>query len=106
MASDECTLTNETNPAVAAFEFLHHQTVFHIRHARAPVSMQAGAIKTEVGHRFDQLFWKAARAIAFLNDGNKVVFNELTAGVADQAFVVLEQRVEFEEIDSSKLDGH
>ncbi len=49
---------------------------------------------------------KAAGAIALFDDGNEIVFDEFARGVAHQAFVVGEQGVEFEEINSPELDGH
>ena len=94
------------NAAVAALQFLHDQSVFDIRHPGAAVAFEAGAIEAQVGHGFDQFLGEAAGAVALLDDGDEVVFDELAGGVADQALVVGEQGVEFEEIDAPELDGH
>ena len=94
------------NAAVAALQFLHDQSVFDIRHPGAAVAFEAGAIKAQVGHGLDQFLGEAAGAVALLDDGDEVVLDELAGGVADQAFVVGEQGVEFEEINSPELDGH
>ena len=92
--------------AVAALQFLHHQAVFDVRHSGAAVALEAGAVEAEVGHRLDQFTGEAAGAVALLDDGDEVVFDELARGIADQALVVGEQGVEFEEINSPELDGH
>jgi hypothetical protein len=44
-------------------------------------------------------------AIAFLDDGNEVFFDELAGGVADEALVVAEQGVELQEINAAEFDG-
>ena len=95
-----------TNAAVAALQFLHDQSVFDVRHPGAAIAFEAGAIEAQVGHGFDQFLGEAAGAVALLDDGDEVVFDELAGGVADQALVVGEQGVEFEEIDAPELDGH
>ena len=48
---------------------------------------------------------KAPGAVALLNDGNEVVFDELAGGVADQPFIVAEQGIVLDEIDTAKFDG-
>ncbi len=92
--------------AVAALQFLHDQSVFDIRHPGAAVAFEAGAIEAQVCHGLDQFLGEAAGAVAFLDDGDEVVLDKLAGGVADQAFFVREQGVEFEEINSPELDGH
>src|SRR5712692_7366087 len=92
--------------AVSTLQFLCNQAVFHIRHACATVALETGAEESQFSHRLHQFAGKAAGAVAVLNDGDEIVFNESTSGIADEALVVSEQRVEFEEIDSSELDSH
>ena len=92
-----------THAGVAAFQFLHHQAVFDVGHSGATVAFEAGAVEAEVGHGLDQFAREAAGAIALLDDGNQVVFDELAGGIADQTLVVAEQGVEVDEIHSSEL---
>ena len=90
---------------VAAFEFLRHQSVFDIAHASAAVAFERRAEESEIGHGLDQFARKAPGAVALLDDGNKVVLNELASGVANQAFFFGEQRIELDEIHTAKFDG-
>ena len=46
---------------------------------------------------------KASGAVAFFDDGNEIVFDELARGVADQAFVVGEQSVEGDEVHAAEF---
>ena len=92
--------------AVAALQFLRHQAVLHRRHARAAVALEAGAVEAQLAHGLDQLLGEAAVAVALLDDGNEVVFDELARIVADQPLVVAEQRVELDEIHALELDCH
>ena len=62
---------------VAAFQFLHDQAVFDVRHPGAAVTLQAGAEEAELAHGLDQFARKAAGAIAFFDDGDEIVFDEL-----------------------------
>ena len=79
---------------VAALQFLRDQAVFDIRHAGAAIAMQRCAEEAEIGHGLDQFARKAAGAIALLDDGDEIVFDELAGGVADQALVVVQQGIE------------
>ena len=92
--------------AVSTLQFLCNQAVFHIRHGCATVALETGAEESQFSHRLHQFAGKAAGAVAVLNDGDEIVFNESTSGIADEALVVSEQRVEFEEIDSPEFDSH
>src|SRR5712691_3607015 len=91
---------------VSTLQFLCDQTVFHVRHACAAVALETGAEESQVSHRLHQFAGKTASAVTLLDDGDEIVFNESTSSIADEALVVVEQRVEFEEIDSSELDSH
>src|SRR4029077_84590 len=90
---------------VAAFQFLRHQSVFHIRHARAAVALQVRAEKSQLGHGLDQFARKTPGAVALFDDRDEIVFNELARRIADQTLVVGEQRVEADEVDSTEFDG-
>ena len=92
--------------AVAPLQFLHHKSVFDIRHSGTAVALETGAVETQVGHGLHQFAGEAAGAIALLDDGNEVVFDKFAGGVAHQTLFVREQGVEFEEINSPELDGH
>src|ERR1700678_413375 len=92
--------------AVAALQLLRHQAVFDGRHAGAAVALQAGAVEAELAHRLDQLFGEATVAIAQLDDGDEVLFDELAGVVAYQLLVVGEQRIEVDKIHAFKLECH
>ena len=92
--------------AVTPLEFLHHKTVFNVRHPCAAIALETGAVESQVCHGLDQFTREAAGAVAFLDDGDQVVFNKFAGGIADQTLFIREQRVEFEEIDSPELDSH
>ncbi len=68
--------------AVAALEFLHDEAVFDVGHAGAAVAVQVRAKEAEFAHRLDKLSGEAAVAVALLDDGNEVVFDELARSVA------------------------
>ena len=95
-----------TYARITAFQLLHHQTVFDIRHSRATVAFQAGAVKAEIGHRLHQFARETSGAVAFFNDGNEIVFDKLAGGIANQPLVVAEQRVESDEVYSSEFQCH
>ena len=90
---------------VAALEFLRHQAVFHVAHAGAAVALERRAEESQVGHGLHQFAREAPGAVAFLDDGNQVVFDELARGVADEALFVGEQGIVLDEIDTAKFDG-
>ncbi len=91
---------------VAALHLLHDQAVFDVRHAGAAVAFEAGAEEAEVGHGLDQFAGEAAGAVALLDDGDEVVFDELAGGVADQEFVVGEESVKADEVNAAEFEGH
>ncbi len=91
--------------AVAALELLRDQPVFDVGHAGAAVALEIGAEEAEIAHRLDQLAGEASVAIALLDDGDEIVFDELARGIAHQALVVGEQRIEADEIDSAEREG-
>ena len=90
---------------VAALKFLRHQAVFHVAHAGASVAFQGRAEKAQIGHGLDQFTRKATGAVAFLDDGDQVVFDELPRGVANEALFVGQQGIVLDEIDAAKFDG-
>ncbi len=77
--------------AVAALQFLGHQAVLDGRHAGAAVALEAGSVEAELAHGLDQLFGEASVAVALLDDGDEVLFDEQAGVVADEALVVGEQ---------------
>jgi hypothetical protein len=50
-------------------------------------SLEGRAKEAEIGHGLDQFTREAAGAVALFDDGDKVVFDELARGVADQALL-------------------
>ena len=76
-----------------------------LRHAGAAVAVERCAEEAEIGHGLDQFAGKAAGAVALLDDGDEIVFDELARGVADQALFFGEQGIEFDEIDAAEFDG-
>ena len=91
---------------VAALGFLHDQAILDIVHAGATVALDGGAVKAKLAHGTDQFFGEAAFAIAFLNDGDEVILNKLAGGIADQALVFTQQRVEADKVDTFKFESH
>ncbi len=92
--------------AVAALQLLHHQAIFDVAHAGAAVTFQAGAEETQLAEGLHQLTREASFAVALLDDGNQIVFDELAGAVTHQALVVAEQRIEGDEVHSVKSHGH
>ena len=58
--------------AVAALQFLHHQSVLDIRHLGAAIAFEVGAEEAELAHGLDQFLGEAAVAIALLDDGMRL----------------------------------
>jgi hypothetical protein len=79
---------------IAALKLLRDETVLDIGHARAAIALQAGALDREF-----------SLAIVLLDDGENLVVNELACGLARELFLVREQGIEVEEIDSGGC-GH
>src|SRR6266478_7167624 len=90
---------------ISAFQFLRDQSVFHVRHAGAAIAVQRGAEESEIGHRLNEFAREAPGAVALLNDRYEIVFNEAARRIAHQAFVVIQQRVEADEIHTTEFDG-
>src|SRR5208282_3035181 len=93
-----------THSGISAFQFLRDQAVFDVRHAGASVAAERGPEESEVSHRLYQFARKPARAVAFLNDRDEIVFDELARRVAHQALVVAQQRVEVDEVHTTEFD--
>jgi hypothetical protein len=92
-------------PLIAALQFLCHQSVLHVPHSRAAIALQRRTKESQFRHRFDEFAGKSASSVAFFDDGNQIVLNELPRGVADEPFLVSEQRIILDEIDTAKFDG-
>ena len=92
-------------PGIAPLQFLGHQPILDVAHPGAAVSLQGGAKKSQFAHGLHQFTWESPGAVAFLDDRNQVVFDELPRGVADQFFLVGEQGIVLNEIDTAKFDG-
>jgi hypothetical protein len=95
-----------THAAVAALEFLGHESVLDGGHAGAAVAGEGGSVEAELAHGLDELFGEASVAVALLDDGDDVFFDEQAGVIADEALVVGEKRVEFDEIYAFEFDGH
>ncbi len=91
---------------VAALEFLHDEAVLDVGHAGAAVALEAGAEEAELAHLGNEFFGKAALAVALLDDGDEVVFDELAGGVAREALVVAEEAVEADEVYALERKSH
>ena len=97
---------NKTAEAgVAALEFLGHQAVGDVGHAGAAVAMEVGAEKSKFAQLRDQMLRKSGFAAVFFDDGNDFVFDEFARSLADEFFLVIQLRIEFDEIHSAKF-GH
>ena len=80
-----------THAAVAALEFLRHESVFDGGHAGAAVAGEGGSVEAELAHGLDELFGEASVAVALLDDGDEVLFDEEAGVVAHEALVVGEE---------------
>src|SRR6185312_5647761 len=92
-----------TYAAVSALQLLHHQSILDIRHSGAAVAFQAGAEESEFRHGLYQLAGKTSCAVAFLDNGHEIVFDELPRVIAHQALLFREQRIEFDEVNVLEL---
>ena len=92
--------------AVAALHLLHDEAVLDVVHSGAAIAIDSGAEEAHFSHGLDQFAREAAFAVAPLDDGNKIVFNELARGVAYHEFFFGKQRIEFDEIETLKFDCH
>src|ERR1017187_9157991 len=90
---------------ISAFQFLRDQSVFDVRHAGGAVAVERGAEESEIGHRLHQFPREPAGAVAFLDDRNQIVFDELARRGAHQALVVIQQRLEVDEVHTMEFDG-
>ena len=77
--------------AVAALEFLGHESVLDGGHAGAAVAVEGGSVEAELAHGLDELFGEASVAVALLDDGNDVLFDEEASVVAHETLVVGEE---------------
>ena len=89
-------------PRIAALQFLSHQAVFDVGHARAAVTFEARAKQAQFRHLRNQLHREFPFAIVFLDDRHYLVVDELPRGVARQFFFVAENGIEVEIVDSGK----
>lgn len=91
---------------VAAFELLHDEAILDVGHAGAAVAVEVDAEEAELAHGFDELAREAAVAVALLDDGDEVVFDEVAGGFANHALVFSEEGVEVEEINAFERKRH
>ena len=94
------------NAGVAALELLRDEAVFDVGHAGAAVALDGRAEEAELAHGLDEFAREAAVAVALLDDGDEVVFDEIAGGVAGEELVFREQVVESEKIYAFKLECH
>ena len=87
---------------IAAFEFLHDLAVGNVGHAGAIVAGEIGAKKSQFGHLRHQMQRESGFAIVLLDDRKDFAVHELARRLANEALVVVQQRIDFEEIDTGK----
>src|SRR6185369_3830319 len=87
-------------PRVAALQLLHDEAVGDAAQAGEAVIGDAGAEEVQAPHLEDQLEGGARLAVALLDDRFDLVVDELAHGLADQALLVREERVELDEINA------
>src|SRR5262249_27787468 len=90
---------------IAALHFLHDQAVLDVGHAGAPISFEAGAEETKLGHGLHQFTREAAGAITLFYDRDEIVFNKLSGGIANKKLFVRKQGIELDEIHAPKFDS-
>jgi len=93
----DCTLTNERTPESPA-----RVPASSGRTRRCPSqrsrSLQGRAKKPSSAIGLDQFAWEASCPIAFLDDRDEIVLDELARRIANQAFLVAEEGVEIDKI--------
>ena len=72
----------------------------------ASIALEAGAKEAQLAHGLNQLPRKAAIAIALLDDGNYIVFDELASSIARQQLIARQQPVKLDEINPFKFERH
>ena len=87
---------------IAALEFLVHQAVSDVGHAGAAIALQVRAEEAELAELRDEVHRESGFAIVFFDDGEDFVVNELARGLADEFFFVVEQGIEFDEINAGE----
>jgi hypothetical protein len=91
---------------VAALELLGDEAVFDVGEAGAAVALDGRAEEAELAHGLDEFAREAAVAVALLDDGDEVVFDEIACGVAGEQLVFRKQAVEAEKVYALELECH
>src|SRR5579872_7184220 len=104
MTSALCTETKLRRPE-SALEFLRDQAVGNVRHARAAVTVKAGAEEAEFAELRNEMLGECAFAAVLFDDGDDFGFDELAGGLAREFFFVVEERIEVDVIDAV-VGGH
>ena len=92
-------------PRIAALEFLHHQAVGHVGHARAAVAGKIRAEKSQLRQLRHQVHRKRRFAIVLFDDGQDLLVDELPRRLPRETFLIVQQRIEFQEVDAGEC-GH
>ena len=90
---------------VAALEFLRDEAVGDVGHAGAAVAVKAGAEEAEFAELRNEMLGECAFAAVLFDDGDDFGFDELAGGLAGEFFLVVEERIEIDEIDAV-VGGH
>ena len=90
---------------IASFEFLHDLAVGDVGHPGAAVAAQVRAEKSQFGHLRHQVHGEGGFAVVLLDDGENFAVDKFAGRLAHQALVVVQQRINFQEIDTGKA-GH
>ena len=106
MTSADCTLTKLRMPESPRSSSCVSRPYFDVVHAGAAVAVEGRAVEAELAHGPDQFAREAAVAVALLDDGDEVVFDEGACVGANEKLVLREQGVELDEINALKLECH
>src|SRR6266702_5031588 len=93
-------------PRVTAFQFLHHQPIFHVRHSGTAVALKVSAEEPEFTHHRHQFAWETAFTKAVLDDGDQVIFDKIACGSPNQQFVFAETGIAVKKVNALKFEAH
>ena len=87
---------------IAALEFLSHEAVGDVGHARATVAVQVGTEEAKFAKLGNEVQGEGAFAGVLFDAGKDFVIDKLAGRLADQLFLVVQLGIEVDEIDTGK----
>ena len=105
---DECGLYADkaAQAGVSTLEFLGEQAVLYIVETGTAVAFECCPEEAEVTHRANEFAREAAVAVALLDDGDEVVFDEGSGVGANEKLIFREEGVKQDEVYALILECH